>query len=149
MIVVGGAMAVIANTLYPLARSNEATLRLASDAKSILLPEVKHNLEIASAMQRSLSNGNVILYKFDVTAWETISKGGLLIGLKPTEITLFLSAYRLAYQANDFHAQFLDASSGIRSTLTNAPELRQLYQTYLLNTLSPLSKALSALDQQP
>lgn len=97
----GGAVAVFANALYPLAKAREAKYRLASDARTILLPEVKRNADLGLSMQGSLAEGKLILplQKFDVTAWETISKGGLLLGLEPAEIVNFLHVYRLAYEA--------------------------------------------------
>ncbi len=135
MIVLGGAMAVIANTLYPLAKAHEARDRLASDARTILLPEIKRNSELVASMQPALTAGTIPLQKFDVTAWETISKGGLLVGLDPTEITKFLHVYRLIYQANDLSAQLLDSATGIRSALQNAGQTRQIFTTSLQATL--------------
>lgn len=104
LIVIGGAVAVISNTLYPLAKARETKERLASDARTILLPEIKQNSEIVLSMQSTLEARIASVEKFDVSAWETISKGGLLLGLKPTEITNFLQVYRLVYRANDLSA---------------------------------------------
>lgn len=143
LIVIGGAVAVIANTLYPLAKAREAKERLASDARTILLPEIKRNSEIVLSMQSTLDARNVPVEKFDVTAWETISKGGLLLGLKPAEITNFLQVYRLVYQANDLAAQLLDSVTGVRSALQNSQQIKEMFLSKLQSTLKELQAALS------
>ena len=81
VIVLGGLMALIGNTLYPLAREHESKFRLATEAKAILQPEIDRNLELAASMKVALKSNNTSLFKLNVTAWETISKGGLLLGL--------------------------------------------------------------------
>ena len=63
MIVIGGSTAVIANTLYPLARAQEARDRLANDARAILIPEIKRNSDLVKSMQDSLDSGNVSVLK--------------------------------------------------------------------------------------
>ena len=148
MIVVGGAMAVIANTLYPLAKAREGRERLASDARAILLPEVKRNSELVLSIEAILAANNIPLQKFDVTAWETISKGGLLLGLEPAEITKLLHVYSLAYQANDLSAQLLDSATGVRSALANASQTKQVFLGNLQRTLKELEAAFSDLEPE-
>jgi hypothetical protein len=149
MIVIGGAVAVFANALYPLAKAREAKYRLASDARTILLPEVKRNADLGLSMQGSLAEGKLILplQKFDVTAWETISKGGLLLGLEPAEIVNFLHVYRLAYEANDLCVQIVASTLGVNAALQNADQTRQLYIEKLRGTLNELQAAFHELDR--
>lgn len=90
------------------------------------------------------------MQKFDVTAWETISKGGLLLGLDSAEIANFLHAYGLAYQANDLIVQLLDSTTGIKSALGNAKQTQQIYIATLQDTLKKLQTSLSELhDNTP
>ena len=75
VIVIGGAVAVIGNTLYPLAREQEKRARLADDARAILRPELEANKNLTAEMKAELEKGTVDTRKFDVSAWETILKG--------------------------------------------------------------------------
>ena len=87
--------------------------------------------------------------QFDVTAWETTSKGGLLLGLEPAEITKFLQVYRLVYQANDLSAQLVDLVMGIRSALQSAGQSKELYLGKLRATLAEIQTAFSELGAAP
>jgi hypothetical protein len=145
LIVFDGAVVVIANTFYPLAKAQEAKERLASDARAILMPEIRGNATFATTMRAAREENNIPLGKFDVTAWETVSKGGLLLGLKPEEITKFLHMYRLVYQANDLMAQLLDAAIGVRSALDNARQTKQMFIGNLKATLDELQKSFAGM----
>jgi hypothetical protein len=57
LIVFGGVVAVIGNTLYPLARQQEAKERLAADARTILQPEIDRNRKLADSTQNALRSG--------------------------------------------------------------------------------------------
>jgi hypothetical protein len=115
IIVIGGAVAVVGNTLYPLAREQEKRARLADDAWAILQPELETNKNLAAEMSAELEKGTVDTRKFDVSAWETVSKGGLLLGLKPTDISKLLLVHKMCYQANDTNVELNDFMTGIRS----------------------------------
>src|SRR3979409_680755 len=128
LIVIGGGVVVIANTLYPLARAQETKEKLANDARAIISPEIKSNLALVGQIQTA---GNVLAQKFDVTAWETISKGGLLLGLKSDEISKLLHAYSLIYRANDVITKILETVTGIGSAMQNAGTTRQMFGVQL------------------
>jgi hypothetical protein len=89
VIVISGVIAVAANAWYPVVKAREERAELASNAKAILLLEFKRNSEFVSTIHASLVKGELYLEQFDVTACETISKGGLLLGLEPPETTNF------------------------------------------------------------
>jgi hypothetical protein len=144
ILVFAGAVAVIANALYPVAKAQEAKERLARDARTILLPELDRNATLLASIQTDLAKGTIPPRMFDVTAWETISKGGLLLGLDPDEIRGFLDIYRLAYQANQLIAQLLGFSTGIESALGNAAKSREIYAANLEDTLNSLKAALAS-----
>jgi hypothetical protein len=146
-IIIGGAIVVVANTLYPLARAQEDKQKLAQDAKAILLPEIKHNLEIVNGIKLALDANNIPYELLDVTAWETISKGGLLVGLKADEITKLLHVYGLIYRANDQSAKLLDTVAGVQSALQNAGQTRMMFLNGLNTVINELQPALSDLSQ--
>ncbi len=147
MIVVGGAVAVIANTLYPLARAQEAKDKLASDARAILDPEIKSNLELIATFNTELDAHRIPFQKFQVGAWETISKGSLLLGLKSDEITKLLRVYGLVYRANEVNAMLLESTTGINATVSNAGPIRLMYISNLKTTLQELQTALSEVNK--
>jgi hypothetical protein len=149
MIALGGLVAVVANTLYPLARAEEAKARIARDARALLLPEIQRNATLVTTIQSNLKACGAPLLIFDVTAWETISKGGLLLGLKPDEITQLLNIYSLVYQANHLLAQLLEASAGIGSAMASAPQTREVVTQNLEATLNALRDAFSAVEHNP
>jgi hypothetical protein len=68
VIVFGGLLAVVGNTLYPLAREQEKRARLAEDAWVILRPELDRNKQLATDMQSELPKGTVDTRDFDVSA---------------------------------------------------------------------------------
>jgi hypothetical protein len=145
LIVFGGAIVVVANTFYPLARAQEAKERLAADAKAILLPEIKSNSDLSVKMLGELDGDNFYAEKFNVDAWETISKGGLLLGLKPDEIRQFLDIYRLVYRANELTGKILASAVGIESALQNAAASRQMFVDELRTVLKELQTSFSKL----
>jgi uncharacterized SAM-binding protein YcdF (DUF218 family) len=148
LIVIGGGIVVVANTLYPLARAQEAKEKLAGDAKAIISPEIKGNVMLLEQFQKSFATGNIPVQKFDVAAWETISKGGLLLGLKPDEISKILRAYSLIYRANDQIAKILESATGIGSAMQNAASTRQMFAGQLKTILDELQPALTDLNKQ-
>jgi hypothetical protein len=144
MLILGGLAAFIANIGYPLAKAREAKNELARDARTFLGPEVTWNTELGESI---LITPDVPMHKFDVTAWETVSKSGLLLGLDPEEVTNLLHAYRLAYQANNLIAQAFDTLPQVNKNTPSwgsrqipyyfVPELQKTVKD-LLATLSKL-----------
>ena len=147
LIAFGGFLVVAGNTLYPLAREQEKRARLADDAQTILKPELEANKQLATDMLGALEKGMVDIRKFDVSAWEAVSKGGLLLGLNPDKIGKFLLVYKLCYQANDKNAQLNDPMTGTRSALTNSKELAEFFGKSLKMTLAQLHQAMLEIDE--
>jgi hypothetical protein len=85
--------------------------------------------------------------KFDVTAWETISKGGLLLGLKSDDISKLLHAYSLIYRANEAITKILETVTGIGSAMQNAAATRQMFLAQLKSIVDELKIALSDLEK--
>jgi hypothetical protein len=146
LIVIGGAVAVVGNTLYPLAREQEKRAHLADDAWAILRPELVANKNLATEMTAGLETGTVDTRKFDVSAWETISKGGLLLGLKPADISKLLLVYKMCYRANETNAELNDYMAGLRSTLTKREQFLEFFRNSLKTTLVELQSAIGTID---
>ena len=141
VIVLGGLMAVIGNTLYPLAREHKSEFRLATEAKAILQPEIDRNLKLAALMKAALNSNSISISRLNVTAWETISKGDLLLGLEPSEINTLLQTYGRIYRINDLNAQLRQADKDFNFANTNKDkflELRQAIASELQNTVDEL-----------
>ena len=112
MILAFGALTVFATTYYPVVRAEETRRRLANDARALLLPEIQQNSALLPSIKTALSSDDLSFVMFDITAWEAISKGGLLLGLEPAEITKYLQLYQLVYSANHLITQILDMTLG-------------------------------------
>lgn len=147
LIVMGGIVVIFANALYPLSRAREDKAKLAQDAMAILQPELERNGKLATDLIGSIQNG-IPIATFDVFAWETVSKGGLLLGLKSSEVTELLNVYRLSYEANSLIGQVRDYSIGMSATISGSDKIRALYKDRLEATLKQLETSLGKIKQQ-
>ena len=148
VVVAAGALAVAANSYYPLAKEREARERLARNAKAILLPEIQRNEKIVSDMQKILPEG-IPMATLDVAAWQTVSSGGLLTGLKPEETTKLLRVYSLIFQVNAVSVRLTELSTGVAAALGDAPQSREFYKHQLQGWLTVLQQAFAEVDKEP
>ncbi|HTZ68372.1 MAG TPA: hypothetical protein VMB83_13120 [Roseiarcus sp.] len=123
LILFGGALAAFGVTLYPAASAREDKARLAHDANAILSPEIEANKKIAASMLAELSPNTLPTSALEVSAWQTVSNGGLLAGLEPSQVTRLLRIYSLAFQVNSLIARFTDLFTGMPYALTQSPQL--------------------------
>lgn len=144
LMVACGAAAIYANTQYPRARSREAQEQLAKDARMILLPEIEENYQLVTILLAELNTkkNEIPLQELHVSAWETVSKGGLLQGLPPLEITKLLAIYDRTYRANKMHSKYLDLSTGVASALKRAGHIKGVYRQNLINALGAVQSAI-------
>jgi hypothetical protein len=142
----GGLLAIIGNGFYPIVTEQEKRTQLAKDAWTILRPELARNKQLAIEMQSELDKGVVDPRKFEVYAWETISKGGMLQGLPAEDIRNLLLVYSICYQANEVNTELNDSTTGTRSVFTNKTELQQLFGNSLRMSLAKLSPAIDKVD---
>jgi hypothetical protein len=149
LILFGGALAAFGVTLYPAASAREDKASLAHDAKAILLPEIEVNKKVAASMQAQLTPNTIPTSALEVSAWQTVSSGGLLAGLEPSEVTSLLHLYSLAFQVNSLIARLVDLTTGIPYALQQAPQIRQIVWDQLQPKLSQLQKAIADLDEHP
>lgn len=117
-ICVFGGAAVLATTYYPVAKAREDHASLAKDAKDIIDPEVASNIALVAVLRNKLDNNWISPERFDVSGWETISRGGLLLGLDAVEIRRYLKMYRLTYTANVRLDALSESSTGVASVMT-------------------------------
>jgi hypothetical protein len=85
----------------------------------------------------------------EVAAWQTVSSGGLLVGLEPSQVTTLLRIYNLVFQVNGLIARLLDLTTGMTYALQQSPQLRQIVWNQLQPKLSELQKAFTDLDEHP
>lgn len=145
-LIVFGVLALAANAAYPVVKEREAKEKLAQSAKEILAPEIKRNTEVLATIEQDLSSGKLMGSKFDVAAWETVSKGSLLLGLDSAVISKLLHVYSLEYRANELSAGILDTYTGIGSSLSNAGVTREMLVTSYKEALRDLRSAVSDLS---
>jgi hypothetical protein len=104
LIMAAGLIAVVANSFYPGVREAEKKAALGANAIAILAPELASNKERVDEDKRIINNGwnGTYIEDFDVSAWEAISKGGLLLGLDVVYVNKILKIYNIveAYPAD-------------------------------------------------
>ncbi len=122
-IVGGGAIVVLANTAYQTASEREKKAELAEEANSILEPELQSNKALLDKSRWLVAHSGVSFDDFSVSSWETISKGGLLLGLKSDRTRKLLKVYSLIYKANNLQAGLREAAMrGVTSNVTVTPQ---------------------------
>jgi hypothetical protein len=147
IVIVSGAVAVFANAWYPTLKEREQNLKLSKNAMDILRPEIKQNREIAARMKSLFESNKESFETLNVSAWETVSRGGLLVGLEPDKVTKLLRAYSLSYKANELHDRYVDATVGIVAALGFATKLPGVIKAALEDILGQLDSALSDVDE--
>jgi hypothetical protein len=146
-LIVFGVLALAANAAYPVFKEREAKEKLAQSAKEILAPEMQRNFAVLATIEKNLQAREAPIEKFDVAAWETISKGGLLLGLDSAVVTKLLRVYSLEYKANDLSARLLATTIGVDSALIDAQNIRNMLLGILEKTLQELQSSLTDLGQ--
>lgn len=150
LVIVMGALAVaVGNIQYPKAREVEQKKAWASQALSLLQPELQANLELLQRTKSLLGKTppEVTLQRFNTTAWDTVSGSELLIGLGSGKLSRLMQTYHLVNQANHIHEWIEENSLGISSVVRG--EARNKNKESLisglseaLNKLEPLLKSL-------
>ncbi len=147
IVIMSGAVAVLTNAWYPILKEKEQNLKLSKNAWDILRPEIKQNRDIVARMKSLLDNNKESFETLNVSAWETVSKGGLLIGLEPEEVNKLLRAYSLSYKANELHDRYTDATVGVIAAIGFAPKFPAVIKAALEDVLGQLDSALSEVDK--
>lgn len=143
IIIVGGLTVVTANSLYPLAKAREDKQNLARSARALLWPEIERNRELLPTIEAEVVKpGGAPYQKFDVTSWETVAHGGLILGLKTGEIEQLLNLYSLLYKANDSISYLIQLSSASVVTGPNILYAQHNLTNSLINSLKDLKVAL-------
>jgi len=150
-LVVGGAIVVLANTIYLSASEREKKAELAEEANSILEPELQSNNKALPYMLWLVANSGVSFDDFSVSSWEAISKGGLLLGLESDRTRKLLQVYSLIYKANNLQAGLREAATrDVRSNaIISVPTASQEYRKMLEAALNNLDAAFRDLGMPP
>jgi hypothetical protein len=143
IIAVAGFIAVMANTAYPEAKEAEKKAALAANAVAIINPELNSNWDRFDQDNSALKlgyTGNSMDY-FDVSAWETISKRGLLLGLDVDYVNKMLKIYNLMYRANSVIGVIIEHTNGTSSSLSNSADTVIIYKQRLSDLLEKIGTA--------
>jgi hypothetical protein len=149
IIVVAGVVAVAANTFYPGVKEAEKKAALGKNAVAILSPELTSNRELLDEDKRIINNGWSSFDFFDVSAWEAISRGGLLLGLDSDYVNKILNIYKFIYKSNSIINVITEHTSGTSSSLTNSIDTVNTYKQKLSIVLEKLNAAFGELDKRP
>jgi len=145
----GAGIVAIGNSQYQLSREKEKKHEAAIQATNLLIPELQTDLYLVRRMQHLLErqSSELSIDSFSMTAWETVSKGDLLIELEPEKLAQILRAYHLINLVNHFHRLAYDSNMGFASALGGkVPEQnRQKIRAGLLEALRKAEPVLSSL----
>jgi Tfp pilus assembly protein PilV len=120
---------------------------LAREARVVLAPEIKGNLALVIQMQGQLTPTNVPLARFQTSAWETVSSGELVRGFQGAELANVAVAYELATRSNETLDQLSQFVVGVASSMSNAPQTRQVLAGNLTRLFERLRTALTKAEE--
>jgi hypothetical protein len=137
----GGGLVAIANVNYNRALETENNTAKAKQAQEFLGAELRQNQDLLTEIDAAAPQA-IPLAAFDTTAWQTVSSGGLLLGLPSSEFGKLLETYSLFNRANSLQSKLLELSGGgAASALEGSGALRGKYLTQfraVLDQLRPL-----------
>jgi len=148
VIAVGALLVAIGNIQYNRARESESKKEMAAQAVLILRPELDRNLKILVQMQKDIPKSQIPVEAFDTAAWQTVSHGGLVLGLDDNLLPNMMKIYNLMNRANALHFRILEMSIGVTSTISGTSAIRVQLQTNLLGILSELEPILRDVANQ-
>ena len=147
MIVLGGALVVIANLQYNRAKEIEGRRAIAAEARSVLQPEIERNYKLLTKMKGLTEKRQLPVEEFDTTAWQTVSQADLLLGLGVVQVGKVMRAYDLMSRANRLHERIMDLSIGLGSALSNAQKAKDILMSNLSSILVELEPRLKDLAE--
>jgi hypothetical protein len=100
-------------------------------------------------MLQALDKDQIPLDAFDTTAWQTVSRGDLLLGLPSEDLSRMMQAYHLANRANSLHSRLLESVVGVASALQGSQETRKVLVSGLRSVLKELAPLLRAVSSRP
>jgi len=108
----------------------------------LLQPELERNSQLLAEMLKALESSGITVDAFDTTAWQTVSRSDLLLGLPDSDLSQVMQAYYLMNRANNLHAKFLETTVGVASALQGSGQTRQLLLASLRGVLTELQPLL-------
>lgn len=143
-IVIGVSLAALANIQYARTRDAEKRQTAARQTRALLQPELECNNRLLAEMLRSLESSGITVDAFDTTAWQTVSRSDLLLGLSDSELSQIMQAYYLMNRANNLHTRLLETAVGVASALQGSGQTRQLLLSSLRGILRELQPVLAS-----
>ena len=141
-ILLGVSLVARANIQYPRARDTEKKQAVARQSRMLLQPELERNSQLLAEMLKALESSGITVDAFDTTAWQTVSRSDLLLGLPDSDLSQVMQAYYLMNRANNLHAKFLETTVGVASALQGSGQTRQLLLASLRGVLTELQPLL-------
>jgi len=142
VLAIGAVIVAIANIQYNRVREVESKREMATQALSILKPELERNQKTLISIRDIIPKNQIPLEAFETAAWQTVSKGELLLGLDDELLPNLMQAYNLINRANGMHSRILEMSIGVTSALSGNEANKVLLKNNLLAVLGELEPLL-------
>ena len=142
-IIAGVVLVAIGNINYPIAKDRESKQQKAELAWKLLEPELYDNMVRLCRMKIEL-NADLLRWEvFNTSAWQTVSDGGLLLGLAPGKLSDLLRGYSLINRASQLHAKLIDSTLG--NSIGSAQGAQRSIQQALVSVLTDLESHLRSI----
>jgi hypothetical protein len=145
LIGVGAFLVAYGNIHFNVTRDRERAQLAGEKATSMLKIECANNLKRIAEMRQAFATGQAIVDNFEMTAWNIVSNGGLLVQVDQDTLAKVADIYYLIGSANTHQSRLLEMTFGVAGSLTNAPQLKQQQITYITNELNKLEPKLTEL----
>lgn len=147
LIVIGAIVVAISNIQYNRAREAENKVMMAKQALELLQPELQRNYEYLKK-QKDQNLSFTIEAPFEVSAWETVSRSDLLLGLDSNTLSTLMQVYYLMNRANTLHKKYVDLTVGLESALHDSKKIREIVEGNLVNVIRELKPVLESVNEK-
>ena len=147
VIAVGAALFAVGNLFLPLSKQAKETRTAVRTIEQTLKPEILKNLEVLQDLKQNLTVADEVEPPvrsdgFRTGAWSAISKGELILKLRPEIRTPLVEAYSDIFLANEYHHKLLESMTGISTAMSNAHETRLQFRKIILSGLKDIEPRL-------
>jgi hypothetical protein len=143
-ILLGVVLVALGNIMYASARDHERGVAASEKASQLLSFEMQRNLDRIVGLRANLQQSQVSSISLETTAWDIVSKSGLLTNLEPDRVNTLAGIYYLISQAESYRTEVITLSVGVASALGSSAATKSLYLKYLNETIDKLEPALRA-----
>jgi uncharacterized protein YpmB len=145
IIMVAAFTAAAANILFLNAKDQERTQAASEKALSIIKGECENNLTIIGAMRDAFKMNRYPVNGLEVTAWNIVSSGGLLVQVDKDTLAKVANIYYIVGLANAHQARLLELNYGVAAAMQNAAQSRQEQVQFITNNIDALEPKLKEL----